>query len=392
MKDVDSNGFKNLVRIYGSIDKIPEEDLFNVTDIVFRSMTDEERWLCVPVVEKYWRKRGFPYPEFNLQDVTDEYDKLLNFEPNSIWVPECKEITQHNLGLSSANCFHHHKYHVKCREYRPPIATFLDEEKFRKVLYKEMKYSGNPFKRTSLRNMISLFSGTHGVSNFRPTVAKLIYTKYCPVDGKVLDPSLGYSGRLFAALTSHISHYEGCDPCVATYEGGKKMLETITNIENKRNKLSMFLDDGERKTRLPNVILHNIPFEEYKGKSNFFDLVFTSPPYFNTEQYSDEDTQSWKKFPEYDMWVEGFLRPLIKTSHRVLKKGGKLILNIYGKVGKNCLEDSTLQIAKEVFGHDVDDTFYMQMSKLMGIKGKGKIENRNDRYEHKIEPFFVWTK
>ena len=36
------------------------------------------------------------------------------------------------------------------------------------------------------------------------------------------------------------------------------------------------------------------------------DLCFTSPPYFDTEKYSDEDTQSYKKFPTEDGWVNGF--------------------------------------------------------------------------------------
>lgn len=393
MKDVDFNGLKNLIRFYKGLENVPTNELYNIKDTVFlNDLTDEDRWVIVPKVEKYWRKIGFPYPEVNINDITDEYDKLLDFNPDRIWSNETKELTQHNLGLSSANCFHPHKYSVKCRDYRAPNTTFNDEEKFRKVIYKEMRYSGNPFKRTSLRNMISLSSGTHGVSNFRPTVAKYIYTKYCPMGGNVLDPSLGYSGRLFAALTSHISHYEGCDPCIDTYNGGLKMLETITHIDNKRNKLSCFIDDGERKNRLPNVVLHNIPFEEYKGKDDFFDLVFTSPPYFDTERYSNEDNQSWKKFPKYDMWVEGFLKPLITISHRSLKKGGYLILNIYGKHKGGCLEESTIDIAKDVFGHGLTDTFYMQMSKLMGIKNSGKIENRNDRYEHKIEPFLVFQK
>jgi hypothetical protein len=240
---------------------------------------------------------------------------------------------------------------------------------------------------------MSMFSGTHAASNFRPTVAKLIYMKYCPVGGKALDPSLGYSGRLFGALTSHLSHYEGCDPCVATFEGGKKLLKTIESIEAKRNKLSSFMDDGDRKNRLPKVVLHNIPFEQYKGPSDFFDVVFTSPPYYATEKYSNEENQSWKMYPEYDQWVEGFLRPFVTTAHRVLKKGGRMIVNIYGKVGKDhCLEDDTVRLGEEIFGHKCDEITYLQLSKLMGTKKTGKIENRNDRRDHKIEPLFHFIK
>jgi len=392
MKDIDVNGFKNLVRYYKGINKIPLKDLLFISDKVWMNMTEEEKTSLLPIVEKYWNEYGFPYQDMSIEDITEEYDKLLEFNPDSVFIPEVKEITQHNLGLATANNFHPHKYSVSAKGYRSPMDNYTNKKLFKRVLLKTMKFSGNPFNKTGMRNMMGIFSGTQGVSNFRPSAARYIYSKYCPVGGKILDPSLGYSGRLLAALTSNASHYEGCDPCIATYEGGKNLLKTIQNIESKRNKLSSFMDDGERKNRLPNVVLHNIPFEEYKGPSDFFDLVWTSPPYFDREIYSNEETQSWKKFGQYDLWVEGFLRPLITTSYRVLKKNGYLILNIYGKVGTRCIEEDTIKIAKEIFGYKPDDIIYLQLSKMMGIKNTGKIKNRNDRYEHKIEPVFVWMK
>ena len=32
---------------------------------------------------------------------------------------------------------------------------------------------------------------------------------------------------------------------------------------------------------------------DFMGYKDFFDTVFTSPPYFNVERYSYDDTQSW---------------------------------------------------------------------------------------------------
>ena len=34
------------------------------------------------------------------------------------------------------------------------------------------------------------------------------------------------------------------------------------------------------------------------------DLIFTSPPYFNTEKYSEDDTQSWVRYKKIDDWNE----------------------------------------------------------------------------------------
>lgn len=391
LRDIDVNGFNNLVKYWGGAENIPEVDLRMVKDTVWHQMSDEHRWKMVPTVEKFWRKEGFPFPKVNPDLIKEDFDKLVRYDVDDLMTDK-KEMLQNNLGLAIANCFHPHKYYVKCQDHRPPYSNFENEETFRKVLFKTMKFAGNPYRRSGLRSILSVYSGTQGVSNFKPTVAKYIYTKYCPVGGKVLDPSLGYSGRLVGALSSHISHYEGCDPCVATFEGNKKALATIQEIESKRSNLTLFMEDDDMK-KLPDVVLHNIPFEDYK-KENFFDLVFTSPPYYNTEMYSQEETQSWKKYPKYQQWVDGFLRPLIINSYRALKKGGNLMLNIYGKVngGEYCLEEDTMKIAKEIFGHDANDTIFMQMSKIMGAKDKGSIENRNDRPDHKIEAIFRWQK
>ena len=42
------------------------------------------------------------------------------------------------------------------------------------------------------------------------------------------------------------------------------------------------------------VVHLNKDFQKYKGK---FDFIFTSPPYFGAEGYSEDETQSYKKFP-----------------------------------------------------------------------------------------------
>ena len=46
-----------------------------------------------------------------------------------------------------------------------------------------------------------------------------------------------------------------------------------------------------------------------------FDFIFTSPPYFNTEIYTDDPTQSSSRYPEFNDWLENFLfKTLTKVS------------------------------------------------------------------------------
>ena len=48
-----------------------------------------------------------------------------------------------------------------------------------------------------------------------------------------------------------------------------------------------------------------------------FDCCITSPPYYDLEIYSNEETQSINKFQTYESWLENFIDPIIKyvTEH-----------------------------------------------------------------------------
>jgi len=73
------------------------------------------------------------------------------------------------------------------------------------------------------------------------------------------------------------------------------------------------------------VVRDDSSFQKYKGK---LDMVFTSPPYFAKEAYSEDPTQSYKKFTGYDAWREGFLRPTLETAVEYLRNDRYLLWNI----------------------------------------------------------------
>jgi hypothetical protein len=56
--------------------------------------------------------------------------------------------------------------------------------------------------------------------------------------------------------------------------------------------------------------------------------VFTSPPYFNTEKYSEDDTQSWVRYKKIDDWNERFLHTTLGKIIPTIKKNGILAVNI----------------------------------------------------------------
>ena len=132
-----------------------------------------------------------------------------------------------------------------------------------------------------------------------------------PKGGTVFDPSMGFGGRLIGFIASHCSTYVGTDPAKLQYEGNSKL---VADLMPKKKK----------------AILVMSPVEDWNEKpwTGKVDLVFTSPPYFCKEKYSEEPTQSWKRYTEFDGWLEGFMRPMIKKARNVLKPKGILGINV----------------------------------------------------------------
>ena len=79
---------------------------------------------------------------------------------------------------------------------------------------------------------------------------------------------------------------------------------------------------------LRRVCLWNILPEDFEYKKNSYDTVFTSPPYFNVERYSYDDTQSWVRYKTIDEWNKNFLQHTLKKIWPSIKRGGYLLVNI----------------------------------------------------------------
>lgn len=180
--------------------------------------------------------------------------------------------------------------------------------------------------------------------NFPPMIAKYLWEKYTKhLVGKrdkiyIYDPSAGWGGRILGAMCSeHPFHYIGTDPNTDNIlEEGFSRYEYLAQFHNstvERFKgIASFLE-GEQSS--PNTyeifsegseeIGNNPKFQKYYGK---LDMVFTSPPYFNREEYSQDETQSLKRFKKYESWREGFLRPTLETAASYLRLGGYLLWNI----------------------------------------------------------------
>jgi hypothetical protein len=173
--------------------------------------------------------------------------------------------------------------------------------------------------------------------NFPPLTAKYLYEKFTEEFKTqdritIWDPSAGWGGRILGAMSVENDvrkiHYIGTDPNTDhnTTPGRTKYHEladfynncTTTVFSNEPHTYEIYQCGSE-------VMREQAEFQKYRGK---VDLVFTSPPYFAKEVYSDDPAQSAIKFNTFDTWVEGFLRPTLETAVEWLAPNRYLLWNI----------------------------------------------------------------
>jgi hypothetical protein len=249
--------------------------------------------------------------------------------------------------------------------------------------------------------------------NFPPMTAKFLYehfTKHIPASEMVTvyDPSAGWGGRILGAMSvSRPIHYVGTDPNTDNYipELGTTRYEYLADfylksIGEKGSSLSSrFFDVKEDHTYDvfqdgSELIQNNPKFQKYEGK---LDFVFTSPPYFNREMYSDDDTQSYKSHGEYADWRDNFLRPTLETAVRYLKNDRYLcwnIANIKVSATKTInLEEDSIKILKSL-GMEYKGKMCMLMTKMIGNSDPERLANKvlfnGEWFKH--EPIFVFYK
>lgn len=222
--------------------------------------------------------------------------------------------------MSTASSYFPHMFNIKCSTNEmTPLEFFNNNVKFKHMLKKRLRngYIKN-ISDSSIRIMTQVYSDTKSVTNFRPSAAAAIYTRYGGLDGVVWDMCAGFGGRLFGAMAAkNIQKYIGTEPSTKTYEG-------LTNIKNDFEQLS-----GKQ------IELHCVGSEDFIPEKESLNLCFTSPPYFDLELYSDESTQSYIKYPTYEEWLNGYMYKTINNCHYGLKKNGYLIINI--KNIKHCM-------------------------------------------------------
>ena len=328
---------------------------------------EEELNSNIDMIYEYWKKRGFPYYATDKQYREAQFKTLQSTDFKGLLTQD-KVIKPNQTGLSLAWSYMPHSFGIRCGKMRTPMEIYESEEHFKKGIRKLL--TGSFFGKQSvdtlmpiasnlegeiteispeskhksesvMRSLLRRYTGTQCVSNFRPTAAACLYSHFAHPGAMVWDMSMGYGGRILGAIISDIN-YVGTDPAELTFKGLKEIKK-----------------DFGRENR--HYFLNKCGSETFVPKENTLDFAFTSPPYFNWEQYGDEAGQSFNQYSGNEEWNNGFLRTTIQNAYIGLKKGKYMGLNVANIKSHKTFEDDTVRIAvEEGFTHT--DTYKLQLS------------------------------
>lgn len=246
-----------------------------------------------------------------------------------------------------------------------------NEEMLKKAIWSNLKMHSTPYA-SEIRRSLIMVGGLSNVTKYRAAVAKAVYQ--WSGAKRVLDPCIGWGGRLLGAVAAGADvTYYGAEPCSKTFGGLQKVLMKIPTEAMKR------------------VHIRNKTGEEYLDELladdtlEPFDIILTSPPYYNLELYSKEATQSIESHPSWEEWLVEWLEPLIARCLVLLKEDGTSCWSV-----KNFKTDREYNLADEVKKiHEMHGWKLVETVKLTGSArpGGGRIQGGEEVRSFEEETF-----
>ena len=275
-----------------------------------------------------------PYPDLTEKRAYRDFQKLKGMKWNEIMVEgewyarEGTEYTYNlnydkkqlyfrrlNAGNEASNYFQiENRWSVDGSVSPGPKRTWENHKFMTTLMGSAYSLKMPKITKNILRTMIGLRK--YICSQFKPNVAKIIYDMF--ESENILDFSMGWGDRLAGFYASeHGKHYVGLDP--------RKENHPIYKEQSEFYEKHLGFFEHDRKSEFHCSPAEDFDFTQYK---DYFNLVFTSPPYFSVERYSYDDTQSWVRYKDINEWNSEFLHKTLANLWDSIKVGGYLLVNI----------------------------------------------------------------
>ncbi len=354
-------------------------------------------------------------PNYSFESIIQKLSAIRNTDKDLVYLKEYKAFKSHSHG-SVIGHFFYEMFNTPTNKTQTTGDRLKDSKLFFDDIYRiailkklsEKEVEENKSIATVLPAMMKYNNGNQRASNFPVLTAKWIYETVLsnPKYEKdkeliVTDFCMGWGARLAALLSVQNQNSNLLNRDI-------KLLGTDVNTnisKNYHNFLGFWREhifNSDRFSMYQSIIpaeeifLDN-EFEKIRGKAH---LMFTSPPYFNKEMYSDDRTQSYIRYQNYLSWRSNFLEPFIQNASSIIRDNGEVWINI-ARIKKRDniffeLEDDTKYYASKA-GLKLVETYKMLMPIIPGSKQKQPHEiEHNIIYVNekpkKFEPIFRFIK
>jgi 16S rRNA G966 N2-methylase RsmD len=275
------------------------------------------------IINKY-KKMEYPYYfyayKFNKKEYMNEFNKYkpiiyrqipselskykLSKYNNSYFIIKSNYLQE--SFINDLSDYFTEKVRVKCQ-----LLNFLTPlEYWKKNKDEIIKISLQKYNEITILTLSEIiYKNSKLCNNFRITVSSAVLQYFKPKSW--LDISAGWGDRLISAIINKVDLYVSSDP----------NLELQPCYKNIINKLVP-------KTKRKNYIIHPTGFLEAPITQNNFDLLFSSPPFFDLEKYSTFTQDSFTQFKTQKSWTDNFFMKSLVKSYNLLKLNGFMVLYI----------------------------------------------------------------
>lgn len=259
----------------------------------------------------FQRYPSFPLVQYTEKDLFADYQRVVT-SPNS-------NISNLNYGAKVTAHFMQATILLARKPGYPTVEeVWRDKDKRLKLWQAMIRLDLGKLTRNSLYKAYGL--KYYRCSNFPPLAARNLYDYvFLPEvkNKRVLDFCSGYGGRFMGFWASTTcTEYVGIDPnphLVKPYQELSNWIVTHFSSANIKKKFQFLQACAE---------------EVDTSTLGQFDIIFTSPPYFNLEVYTDDPHQSCHRYPQLEMWRDYFLFRAIDRLLPTLKPRGVFAINI----------------------------------------------------------------
>jgi hypothetical protein len=261
------------------------------------SLDDVGRRNRIDMLVHNYRLLGFPWAT-----IEDDKNPIAQVAASKVAVKDDVIVSVGNAGQRTCLAAHPQRLRAKHAGQYSVVEAFEDDKTLTRALRYQLDRGDPVTPRRVLRALMALVRAPR---NFPPALARWIADEYAPSGGVVLDPCSGYGGRLLGVMASvrQVS-YIGFDIEPENAAGNLGLARRLEVEARARQELRAVEDPAEWPT---------------------VDVVLTSPPYYNLEDYGAAARGRLLGYPSYEAWREGFLRTLIE---RALRAAPIVVLNV----------------------------------------------------------------